>query len=88
MPGAIVTYSYPIKGNEAVIGKNFLKITERKKDVLLAIDTKKHRAVRTISSTTGRFGTGGEKPDILEGFHRKRIFLGLFGNRIKSSGCA
>jgi len=40
MPDAIVTFSYPVKGNEGVIGKNFLKIPERLKDVQLAINTK------------------------------------------------
>lgn len=40
MPGAVVTYSYPVEGNEAVIGKNFLEIPERRNDVLLAINTK------------------------------------------------
>lgn len=40
MPGAVVTYSYPLEGNEAVMGKNFLQIPERAADCQLAIDTK------------------------------------------------
>ena len=39
MPGAVVTYSYPLEGNEAVMGKNFFDIPERRDDVMLAINT-------------------------------------------------
>ncbi|MCH3960402.1 MAG: hypothetical protein LKE51_14135 [Selenomonas sp.] len=45
MPGAVVTYSYPVEGNEAVMGKNFFNIPERRKDVDLAIEHKENRPV-------------------------------------------
>ncbi|MCH3942462.1 MAG: ATP-binding protein [Atopobiaceae bacterium] len=40
MPGAVVTKSYPLEGNEAVMGKNFLQIPDRAADCQLAIDTR------------------------------------------------
>ena len=77
MPGAIVTYSYPIKGNEAVIGKNFLKITERKKDVLLAIDTKSIVLSGPYHLLQGGLGLVARNPIFLKDSTGKEYFWGF-----------
>jgi len=77
MPGAVVTYSYPIEGNEAVIGKNFLEIPERKKDVLLAIDTKKIALSGPYQLLQGGLGVVARNPIFLYDDAGREYFWGF-----------
>ena len=88
MPGAIVTYSYPIKGNEAVIGKNFLKITERKKDVLLAIDTKSIVLSGPYHLLQGGRGLVARNPIFLKDSIEKEYFWRTFGSQGNEGQCS
>jgi len=77
MPKAIVTYSYPVKGNEAVIGKNFLKIPERLKDVKLAIDTKSIALSGPYHLIQGGLGVVARNPVFLRDAAGKEYFWGF-----------
>ena len=77
MPDAIVTYSYPIEGNEAVIGKNFLKIPERRKDVLLAIDTKSIALSGPYHLIQGGLGVVARNPIFLNDSNGNEYFWGF-----------
>ncbi len=77
MPDAIVTYSYPIAGNEAVIGKNFLEIPERKKDVMLAIDTKSIALSGPYKLIQGGMGVVARNPVFLTDADGKEYFWGF-----------
>ena len=77
MPGAVVTYSYPIGGNEEVIGKNFLEIPERKKDVLLAINTKKIALSGPYQLLQGGIGVVARNPIFLYDDKGKEYFWGF-----------
>ena len=77
MPGAIVTYSYPVKGNEAVIGKNFLEIPDRRKDVLLAIDTKSIALSGPYHLIQGGLGVVARNPIFLTDADGNEYFWGF-----------
>ena len=77
MPGAVVTYSYPIKGNEEVIGQNFLKIPERRKDVLLAINTKSMVLSGPYHLLQGGLGVVARNPIFLKDTSGKEYFWGF-----------
>lgn len=77
MPGAVVTYSYPIKGNEEVIGQNFLKIPERRKDVLLAINTKSMVLSGPYHLLQGGLGVVARNPVFLKDASGKEYFWGF-----------
>lgn len=77
MPGAIVTYSYPLEGNENVMGKNFLEIPERQKDVLLAIDTKSIALSGPYHLLQGGLGVVARKPIFLTDGVGKEYFWGF-----------
>jgi hypothetical protein len=85
MPKAIVTYSYPVKGNEAVIGKDFLKIPERLKDVKLAIDTKSIALSGPYHLIQGGLGVVARNPGVSQKRSRRRNISGAF--RLSSSTC-
>lgn len=77
MPGAVVTYSYPVEGNEGVIGKNFLKIPERLKDVRLAIDTKSIALSGPYNLLQGGLGVVARNPVFLTDANGKEYFWGF-----------
>lgn len=77
MLGAVVTYSYPMDGNEEVIGKNFLEIPERKKDVLLAINTKKIALSGPYQLLQGGIGVVARNPIFLYDNKGKEYFWGF-----------
>lgn len=77
MPGAVVTYSYPVAGNEGVIGKNFLKIPERKKDVELAIDTRSIALSGPYNLIQGGLGVVARNPIFLKDASGKDYFWGF-----------
>jgi signal transduction histidine kinase/CheY-like chemotaxis protein len=77
MPGAVVTYSYPIEGNEEVMGKNFLEIPARRKDVLLAIDTKKIALSGPYTLLQGGLGVVARNPIFLTDATGKEYFWGF-----------
>ena len=77
MPGAVVTYSYPLKGNEAVMGKNFFEIPERRKDVLLAIDTKSIALSGPYNLLQGGLGVVARNPIFLTDAAGKEYFWGF-----------
>ena len=77
MPGAVVTYSYPIEGNEAVMGKNFFNIPERRKDVDLAIDTKKIALSGPYELIQGGLGVVARNPIFLKDASGHEYFWGF-----------
>jgi sensor domain CHASE-containing protein len=77
MPGAVVTYSYPVAGNEGVIGKNFLEIPERRKDVMLAIDTKSTALSGPYNLLQGGLGVVARNPVFLTDEAGKEYFWGF-----------
>lgn len=77
MPGAVVTYSYPLKGNEAVMGKNFLQIPERKKDAQLAIDTKSIALSGPYHLIQGGLGVVARNPVFLKDGKGQEYFWGF-----------
>ena len=77
MPGAVVTYSYPLKGNEAVMGKNFLKIPERRKDVMLAINTRSIALSGPYKLIQGGLGVVARNPIFLKDASGKEYFWGF-----------
>ena len=77
MPGAVVTYSYPLEGNEAVMGKNFLEIPDRKKDVLLAIDTKSIALSGPYELIQGGLGVVARNPIFLTDADGNEYFWGF-----------
>jgi signal transduction histidine kinase/ActR/RegA family two-component response regulator len=77
MPGAVVTYSYPVEGNEAVIGKNFLEIPERRKDVMLAINTKSIALSGPYNLIQGGLGVVARNPVFLKDASGKERFWGF-----------
>lgn len=77
MPKAVVTYSYPVEGNEAVIGKNFLEIPERRQDVLLAIDTKSIALSGPYHLIQGGLGVVARNPIFLTDGAGREYFWGF-----------
>lgn len=77
MPKAVVTYSYPLKGNEAVMGKDFFKIPERRNDVLLAIRTKSIALSGPYHLIQGGIGVVARNPVFLKDKHGKTYFWGF-----------
>ena len=77
MPGAVVTYSYPVKGNEPVIGKNFFKIPSRVKDVMLAINTKSIALSGPYHLLQGGLGVVARNPVFLKGPGGREYFWGF-----------
>ncbi len=77
MPGAIVTYSYPLAGNEAVMGKNFFEIPERRQDVLLAIDTKSIALSGPYHLLQGGLGVVARNPIFLTDAAGREYFWGF-----------
>lgn len=77
MPGAVVTYSYPLEGNEGVMGKNFLEIPERRADVLLAISTKSIALSGPYNLIQGGLGVVARNPVFLTDASGKEYFWGF-----------
>ena len=77
MPGAVVTMSYPVEGNEAVIGKNFFEIPEREKDVWLAINTKSIALSGPYHLLQGGLGVVARNPVFLQNADGKEYFWGF-----------
>ena len=77
MPGAVVTYSYPVEGNEAVMGKNFFEIPERLKDVWLAIHTKKIALSGPYHLLQGGLGVVARNPVFLKDAAGNEYFWGF-----------
>ena len=77
MPGAVVTYSYPVAGNEGVIGKNFFKIPERLKDVELAINTRSIALSGPYNLIQGGLGVVARNPVFLTDAAGKEYFWGF-----------
>jgi len=77
MPGAVVTYSYPLQGNEEVMGKNFMEIPERKKDVMLAIDTKSIALSGPYNLIQGGLGVVARNPVFLTDAAGNEYFWGF-----------
>jgi len=77
MPGAVVTYSYPLEGNEAVMGQNFLEIPERKKDVMLAINTKSIALSGPYELIQGGLGVVARNPIFLTDNDGNEYFWGF-----------
>ena len=77
MPGAVVTYSYPVEGNEAVIGKNFLEIPERRKDVMLAIESKSIALSGPYHLIQGGLGVVARNPVFLTDENGREYFWGF-----------
>ena len=77
MPRAVVTYSYPVEGNEAVIGKDFLAIPERLKDVRLAIDTKSIALSGPYHLIQGGLGLVARNPVFLKDEQGQDTFWGF-----------
>jgi signal transduction histidine kinase len=77
MPGAVVTYSYPVEGNEAVIGKNFLKIPERRADCLLAIRTRSIALSGPYYLLQGGLGVVARNPIFLTDDRGEESFWGF-----------
>ena len=77
MPGAIVTYSYPIEGNEAVLGKNFLEIPERRDDCLLAINTRSIALSGPYNLIQGGLGLVARNPIFLTDASGNEYFWGF-----------
>ena len=77
MPGAVVTFSYPLEGNEAVMGKNFLEIPERRQDALLAIDTKQIALSGPYHLIQGGLGVVARNPIFLKDDAGREYFWGF-----------
>jgi signal transduction histidine kinase/CheY-like chemotaxis protein len=77
MPNAIVTYSYPLIGNEAVMGKNFLEIPERRNDCLLAIQTKSIALSGPYNLIQGGLGLVARNPIFLTNENGEEYFWGF-----------
>jgi signal transduction histidine kinase/CheY-like chemotaxis protein len=77
MPGAVVTYSYPVEGNEAVMGRNFLEIPERRDDCLLAINTKSIALSGPYHLIQGGLGLVARNPVFLKDSAGKEYFWGF-----------
>jgi signal transduction histidine kinase/CheY-like chemotaxis protein len=77
MPRAVVTFSYPVKGNEAVIGKDFLRIPKRLKDVRLAIDTRSIALSGPYHLIQGGLGLVARNPVFLTDEFGKEYFWGF-----------
>lgn len=77
MPKAVVTYSYPIEGNEEVIGKDFMQIPERKKDVMLAINTKSIALSGPYELIQGGLGVVARNPVFLNDAQGNEYFWGF-----------
>ena len=77
MPAAVVTYSYPLEGNEGVMGKDFFKIPERKKDVWLAIDTKSIALSGPYHLIQGGLGVVARNPVFLTDAQGQEYFWGF-----------
>ena len=77
MPDAVVTYSYPLEGNEAVMGKNFLEIPERREDCLLAINTKSIALSGPYHLIQGGLGLVARNPVFLTDDSGKEYFWGF-----------
>ena len=77
MPNAIPTYSYPLEGNEAVMGKNFLEIPERREDCLLAINTRSIALSGPYNLIQGGLGLVARNPVFLTDSDGKEYFWGF-----------
>lgn len=77
MPGAIVTYSYPLEGNESVMGKNFFDIPERRDDVLLAINTRSIALSGPYYLIQGGLGVVARNPVFLTDANGQEYFWGF-----------
>ena len=77
MPGAVPTYSYPLEGNEAVMGKNFLEIPERRDDCLLAIDTRSIALSGPYHLIQGGLGLVARNPIFLTDASGNEYFWGF-----------
>lgn len=56
LPGGIVEYCYPLQGNEAVIGSSVFNDPKRRKDALLALETRETALSGPYNLTQGGFG--------------------------------
>lgn len=77
MPGAVVAYSYPVEGNEAVMGKNFFDIPERAADVWLAINTKSIALSGPYNLIQGGLGVVARNPVFLTDANGNEYFWGF-----------
>jgi len=77
MPRGVVTYSYPVEGNEAVIGKNFFEIPERRADVLLAVNTKSIALSGPYHLIQGGLGVVARNPVFLQDLAGNDYFWGF-----------
>jgi signal transduction histidine kinase len=77
MPGAVVTYSYPLEGNESVMGKNFFDIPERRADVLLAIETRSIALSGPYNLIQGGLGLVARNPVFLADDNGNEYFWGF-----------
>lgn len=77
MPAAVVTYSFPIEGNEGVIGKDFFKIPERQKDIWLAINTKSIALSGPYNLIQGGLGVVARNPIFLTNAGGQEYFQGF-----------
>lgn len=77
MPNAVVTYSYPLEGNEGVMGKNFFDIPERRDDVLLAVNTKSIALSGPYYLIQGGLGVVARNPVFLDDASGNEYFWGF-----------
>lgn len=77
LPGGIVEYCYPLQGNEAVIGSSVFNDPKRRKDALLALETRETALSGPYNLTQGGFGLIGRNPVFLTRENTDEKFLGF-----------
>lgn len=77
MPKGVVTLSYPVAGNEAVMGKDFFKIPERSNDLWLAVNTKSIALSGPYHLIQGGLGLVARNPIFLTSRGGQETFWGF-----------
>ena len=75
LPDGVVTYCYPIEGNEAALGHHLLADPDRKREVLEAISMKKAVLAGPVNIRQGGTGLFVRMPVFIEEGGEKRLSL-------------
>lgn len=77
LPDGIVSYCYPMEGNESVMGDNIFEMPERREDALLALRTKEIALSGPYDLTQGGFGLVARNPIFLQDENGDETFWGF-----------
>lgn len=77
LPDGVVTYCYPIEGNEAALGNNVFKNPKRAADAWLAVNTKSLALSGPYELTQGGVGCIARNPIFLTDKNGKEYFWGF-----------